>query len=236
MRILRRKLSKEEAILVCERIKLVAIVKPRLYEILDLECDPKDDPLFSTVVRRTSSGQPRPGRRFARKVTAWDPENFAPLELIPLDSTDFEIHWINRENMTQQGELSFRDFAELLPELDYEGVSIWHLGLTEWVPLSRNQTNGSWRLGPRLFASLNPKESFPSRSAGLASGIRDICYRRSRTVRCFPPPIRPSFPPRRDKTPAHWTPSQSSAFSYDHHQNVTNGQTYVPSHLCSSGG
>ena len=44
MRILRRKLSKEEAILVCERIKLVAIIKPRLFEILDLECDPKDDP------------------------------------------------------------------------------------------------------------------------------------------------------------------------------------------------
>ena len=66
MRILRRKLSKEEAILVCERIKLVAIIKPRLYEILDLECDPKDDPR-ATVVRRTSSRQPRPGPRFAKE-------------------------------------------------------------------------------------------------------------------------------------------------------------------------
>ena len=132
MRILRRKLSKKEAILVCERMKLVASVKPRLVEILDLECDPKDDP------RQRLFGE-LPGNLVLvhdsqRKITAWDPENFPPFELIPLDSTDFEIHWINRENITQQGELSFHDFAELLPELDYEGQ---HLapGLTEWVPL-----------------------------------------------------------------------------------------------------
>ena len=135
MRILRRKLSKEEAILVCERIKLVAIIKPRLYEILDLECDPKDDPRAQRLFGELLRGNLVLVHDSQRKVTAWDPENFPPFELIPLDSTDFEIHWINRENITQQGELSFHDFAELLPELDYEDVSIWHLGLCEWVPL-----------------------------------------------------------------------------------------------------
>lgn len=135
MRILRRKLSKEEAILVCERIKLVAIIKPRLFEILDLECDPKDDPRAQRLFGELLRGNLVLVHDSQRKITAWDPENFPPFELIPLDSIDFEIHWINRENITQQGELSFHDFAELLPELDYEDVSIWHLGLTEWVPL-----------------------------------------------------------------------------------------------------
>ena len=135
MRILRRKLSKEEAILVCERMKLVASVKPRLVEILDLECDPKDDPLAQRLFGELLRGNLVLVHDSQRKVTAWDPENFPPLELIPLDSTNLEIHWINRENITLQGELSLPDFLELLPELDYEDISIWHLGLCEWVPL-----------------------------------------------------------------------------------------------------
>ena len=135
MRILRRKLSKEEAIGVCERMKLVAIVKLRLFEILDLECDPKDDPLAQRLFGELLRGNLVLVDDSQRKVTAWDPENFPPFELIPLDSTDLEIHWINRENITLQGQLSLDDFVELLPELDYEDVSVWHLGLCEWVPL-----------------------------------------------------------------------------------------------------
>ena len=135
MRILRRKLSKEEAILVCERMKLVAIVKPRLVEILDLECDPKDDPLAQRLFGELLRGNLVLVDDSQRKVIAWDPENFPPFELIPLDSTNLEIHWINRENITLHGELSLHDFLELLPELDYEDVSIWHQGLSDWVPL-----------------------------------------------------------------------------------------------------
>ena len=102
MRILRRKLSKEEAILVCERIKLVAIIKPRLYEILDLECDPKDNPRAQRLFGELLRGNLVLVHDSQRKITAWDPQNFPPFELIPLDSTDFEIHWINRENKKRQ--------------------------------------------------------------------------------------------------------------------------------------
>ena len=85
MRILRRKLSKEEAILVCERMKLVASVKPRMAEILDLECDPKDDPLAQRLFGELLRGNHVLVDDSQRKVIAWDPENFPPLELIPLD-------------------------------------------------------------------------------------------------------------------------------------------------------
>ena len=135
MRILRRKLSKEEAILVCERMKLVASVKPRMVEILELECDPKDDPLAQRLFGELLRGNLVLVDNSQRKVTGFHPEDFPAPELIPLDSTDLEVHWINREKINEQGQLPFPDFLELLPELDYEDVSVWHQGLSDWVPL-----------------------------------------------------------------------------------------------------
>ena len=135
MKILYRKLSKEESILIGERMKLVASGKPRMAEILELEGDPKDDPLAQRLFGELLRGNLIIVDNSQRKVTGFHPEDFPAPELIPLDSTDLEVHWINREKITQQGQLSFPDFVELLPELDYEEIDLWHQGLSDWVPL-----------------------------------------------------------------------------------------------------
>lgn len=135
MKILHRKLSKEEAILIGERMKLVASAKPRMAEILKLECDPKDDPLAQRLFGELLRGNLIIVDNSQRKLTGFPAADFPALELTPLDSTELEIHWINRESINEQGQLPFADFVELLPKIDYEDIEIWHQGLTDWVPL-----------------------------------------------------------------------------------------------------
>ena len=145
MRILARKLSKEEAILVCERMKLVAIIKPRLFEILDLECDPKDDPLAQRLFGALLRGNLVLVDDSQRKVNAWDPENFPPLELIPprfhrlrnpLDQP--RKHNPARPTVSPRlcgtaSRTRLRRHQHLAPRTNRVG------------PSSRNQTNGSWQ-------------------------------------------------------------------------------------------
>ena len=135
MKILHRKLSKEEAIFIGERMKLVASAKPRMAEILKLECDPKDDPLAQRLFGELLRGNLIIVDNSQRKVTGSNSADFSALELTPLDSTELEVHWINRESINEQGQLPFADFVELLPELDSEEIDLWHQGLSDWVPL-----------------------------------------------------------------------------------------------------
>ena len=135
MKILHRKLSKKESVLVGERMEMVASAKPRMAEILELEGDPKDDPLAQRLFGDLLKGNLIIVDNTQRKVLGYHADDFPNLELIPHDSSDLEVHWINRERITEQGQLSFPDFLEMLPELDYEEIDVWHQGLTDWVPL-----------------------------------------------------------------------------------------------------
>ena len=116
MKILHRKLSEEEAILIGERMKLVASGKPRMAEILELEGDPKDDPLAQRLFGDLLKGNLIIVDNTQRKVLGYHADDFPNLELIPHDSSDLEVHWINRERITEQGQQSFPDLLELLPE------------------------------------------------------------------------------------------------------------------------
>ena len=135
MKILHRKLSEEESILIGERMKLVASGKPRMAEILELQCDPKDDPLAQRLFGELLRGNLIIVDNSQRKVTGSNSADFSGLELLPVDSADLEIHWINRERINEQGQLPLSDFVKLLPELDYEDFDVWHQALTDWVPL-----------------------------------------------------------------------------------------------------
>ena len=135
MKILHRKLSEEEAILIGERMKLVASGKPRMAEILELECDPKDDPIAQRLFGELLRGNLIIVDNSQRKVTGSNSADFSALELLPVDSADLEIHWINRERINEQGQLPLPDFVKLLPELDYADIDVWHQALTDWVPL-----------------------------------------------------------------------------------------------------
>ena len=135
MKILYRKLSKEESILIGERMKLVASGKPRMAEILELQCDPKDDPIAQRLFGELLRGNLIIVDNSQRKVTGSNSADFSAFELLPVDSADLEIHWINRERINEQGQLPLSDFVKLLPELDYEDIDVWHQALTDWVPL-----------------------------------------------------------------------------------------------------
>lgn len=135
MKILHRKLADEESILIGERMKLVASGKPRMAEILELECDPKDDPIAQRLFGELLRGNLIIVDNSQRKLTGFPASDFSALELLPVDSADLEIHWINRERINEQGQLPLPDFVKLLPELDYEDIDVWHQALTDWVPL-----------------------------------------------------------------------------------------------------
>ena len=135
MRIPPSKLTEEEAEKLCSRINLVAQGKPRLAETLELECDPKDDPIAQRLFGELLRGNLIIVDNSQRKVTGSNSADFSGLELLPVDSADLEIHWINRERINEQGQLPLPDFVKLLPELDYEDIDVWHQALTDWVPL-----------------------------------------------------------------------------------------------------
>ena len=135
MKILHRKLSKEEAILIGERMKLVASGKPRMAEILELQCDPKDDPIAQRLFGELLRGNLIIVDNSQRKVTGSNSADFSGLKLLPVDSAELEVHWINREKINEQGQLPLSDFVKLLPELDYEDIDVLHQALTDWVPL-----------------------------------------------------------------------------------------------------
>ena len=139
MRILRRKLSKKEASLVCERMKLVASVKPRSVEILDLECDPKDFPLAQKLFNELLKGQLVVSYSARKEVIVCPPEHsdvFAGVELLPSEVPELQIYLHDDKTESMKGPVSLESFQRELPELVVENTSIWHAGTDRWVSLS----------------------------------------------------------------------------------------------------
>ena len=139
MKILHRKLSEEEAILIGERMKLVASGKPRMAEILELECDPKDVPLAQKLFDELLNGQLVISYSARKEVIVCPPEHmdvFSKVELMPSETPDLQIYYHDDEEDRMKGPVSLETFKRQLPELVVENTSIWHEGTERWVSLT----------------------------------------------------------------------------------------------------
>ena len=137
MKILYDKLTKEESALICERMSLVAQTKPRIAEILQLTVDPKNDPVAQKVFGLLLEGRVMVVDNLRRRISESLISEASGLQLVPEETFDLEIEWFDRRDHSVTSKLPFSQFQEKLPDLDYHEISIWHHGLSDWVPLCR---------------------------------------------------------------------------------------------------
>lgn len=121
--------------MICERMNFVARTKHRLAEILELEVDPKDDPLAQHLFGDLLKGNLIVVDNARRKVSRPFGDHYPDVELVPQDDPELEVHWIDREMVTDHGQLPLSAFQEILPDLAFEDISVWHEGLSGWVSL-----------------------------------------------------------------------------------------------------
>ena len=137
MKILYAKLTKEKSALICERMRLVRETKPRIAEILELTVDPKQDPLAQRVFGYLLEGRVILVDNIRRRISEACIHKIPDLELLPHQGPELEIEWIDHRDDSLINRLPLSAFQKKLPELDFEEISIWHEGLSEWVALHK---------------------------------------------------------------------------------------------------
>lgn len=117
-------------------MKFVAQTKPRMKKILRLAGDPKDSPLSQRLAHELHAGKLLIVDNNRLKISVASIDDYPDLELLPDCEPEVEIKWIDHKAGTEHDPVPLSRFEGILPNLNFEDVSIRHEGLNDWVPLA----------------------------------------------------------------------------------------------------
>ena len=139
MKIIGHTITKEEAYLFCERLFCLAQARPRLREILQLDCDPKHSPLAQEIAKQLVLGKLIIVDNNKKDVVVCGEnrvKEFNHISLCPAEIPEIEVHIHNHRNNTDLGPISLTKLYHLLPTLNLEEFSLWHTGIEKFVNLA----------------------------------------------------------------------------------------------------
>ena len=137
MKILYTRLTKQEAAQLCSDIKLVARIKLRLQQILEIDTDPKDDAVAQRLSYYLLEGDALWIDRKNHKIVISPPAYVETIEKIPEEAPLPDLFYFIKSTSKHAGPVDWNTFESLLPNWELEDVMIWHQRLTEWVSLSK---------------------------------------------------------------------------------------------------
>ena len=135
MKILNQRLTPKEASQLCARMKLATAVKLRLGEILRIENDPKEDPLVCRLSHNLNDGQVITIDTKECKVVGLPPEYYHHIELPPAKHPEPPVYCYLKSKDLQKGPIDWKTFERLIPTWALEDITVWHEGMSEWLPL-----------------------------------------------------------------------------------------------------
>ena len=135
MKILNQRLTPKEASQLCARMKLATAVKLRLGEILGIEDDPKDDPLVCRLSHNLNEGQVITIDTVEYKVVGLSPEYYHHIELPPAKHPEPPVFYHLKSKDLKKGPIDWKTFERLIPTWGLEDISVWHEGMSGWLPL-----------------------------------------------------------------------------------------------------
>ena len=136
MKILRKKLTKDEAAELCRRMKLSTAIKLRLGQILELKTDPQDDPVARRLSHDLHRGYLISLNREKRHIFGITEGEQTLATLIPEKHPEPEVYCYQRSKDKQYGPLKWNAFESLIPQWECEDIAFWHNGLSTWVELA----------------------------------------------------------------------------------------------------
>ena len=135
MKILNQRLTPKEASQLCARMKIVTAIKLRLGEILGIENDPKDDPLVCRLTHNLNDGQVITIDTKECKVVGLPPESYHHIKLPPAKHPEPPVYCYLKSKDLQKGPIDWKTFERLIPTWVLEDISVWHEGMSGWLPL-----------------------------------------------------------------------------------------------------
>ena len=135
MKILNQRLTPKEASQLCARMKLATAVKLRLGEILGIEDDPKDDPLVCRLSNNLNAGQVITIDTVEYKVLGLPSECYHHIELPPAKHPEPPVFYHLKSKDLKKGPIDWKTFERLIPTWALEDISVWHEGMSGWLPL-----------------------------------------------------------------------------------------------------
>lgn len=139
MKIIGQIASRKEAALLCEKIFCIEQARPRIRELLDLQCDPKHSPVAQKTIRHLMNGDLIIIDKNKKEVEALDKEEvdkFRDLPLLPADPPCLKIYLYNHRTEKEIGPLSLLKLYYQLQILNLEIISFWHTGIEDFVNLA----------------------------------------------------------------------------------------------------
>jgi hypothetical protein len=139
MKIIGKVANRKEASLLCEKIFCIEQARPRIRELLDLECDPKHSPVAQKTIRHLMNGELIVVDSKKKEVEARHKEEvskFNDLNLIPADPPNLKIYLYNHKTEKEIGPLSLLKLYYQLQILNLEIISFWHTGIEDFVNLA----------------------------------------------------------------------------------------------------
>ena len=136
MRILRKRLTKDKAAQLCQKMNLSTAIKLRLGEILELKTDPKENPVARRLSHDLHQGYLISLDREKRHIFGITDTKHGSIELIPEKHPEPTIYCYQKSIDKQHGPLNSKKFEKLLPDWECEDISFWHDGLSEWTELA----------------------------------------------------------------------------------------------------
>jgi hypothetical protein len=136
MRILRKRLTKDKAARLCQKMNLSTAIKLRLGEILELKTDPKENPVARRLSHDLHQGYLISLDREKRHIFGITDTKHGSIELIPEKHPEPTIYCYQKSIDKQHGPLNWKKFEKLLPDWECEDISFWHDGLSEWTELA----------------------------------------------------------------------------------------------------
>ncbi len=135
MKILNQRLTPKEASQICARMKLATAVKLRLWEIVRIENDPKDDPLVCRLSHNLNDGQIITIDTKECKVLGLPPKYYHHIELTTTKHPEPPVYCYLKSKDLQKGPIDWKTFERLIPTWALEDITVWHEGMSEWLPL-----------------------------------------------------------------------------------------------------
>jgi hypothetical protein len=136
MKILRKRLTKDKAAQLCQKMNLSTAIKLRLGEILELKTDPKENPVARRLSHDLHQGYLISLDRKKRHIFGITDTKHGSIELIPEKHPEPTIYCYQKSIDKQHGPLNWKKFEKLLPDWECEDISFWHDGLSEWTELA----------------------------------------------------------------------------------------------------
>ena len=136
MKILRKRLTKDKAAQLCQKMNLSTAIKLRLGEILELKTDPKENPVARRLSHDLHQGYLISLDREKRHIFGITDTKHGRIELIPEKHPEPTIYCYQKSIDKQHGPLNWKKFEKLLPDWECEDISFWHDGLSEWTELA----------------------------------------------------------------------------------------------------